>query len=54
VVVGKFQSDVELENMIEKWLWQSHVQRRVIILSLINYRYEKYLTTCLHLLPHAL
>jgi hypothetical protein len=31
VVVEKFQYDVELENMIEKWLWQSHVQRRVII-----------------------
>jgi hypothetical protein len=29
VVVEKFQSDVELKNMIEKWLWQSHMQRRV-------------------------
>jgi hypothetical protein len=29
VVVEKLRSDVELKNMIEKWLWQSHVQRRV-------------------------
>jgi hypothetical protein len=36
VVVEKFRSDVELENMIEKWLWQGHMQRRVIPLVLTN------------------
>jgi hypothetical protein len=31
VVVEQSQSYVELENMIQKWQWQSHVQRRVTI-----------------------